>query len=324
MNNDNTPILVYDGIEITIDQITGPITAFGQTLRASPIASQQRLGNLLVELATVGQVSADFGGQIPSQNLRGVIDTFAGFTLGVGVDSALALGGIAFVAPLAGPLTTFLIGAGVGATIAVPLATAIIGGTIAVAIVALGAPITDFLFDNILSPFLDLVLGIFDNFISEFGPINILTDLFASLSGLIDPLVIDLDGDGVNTTSVTVSGVTFDLDNNGTEEGVGWFEAEDGILVQDWKGGGLDENGNPIGDGEAQDRSELFATFDELSRHDLNGDGILDALDVGPQATQDTNGDGVINADDVVLPDGLEDVNGDGRGNLFDYYQLAA
>ena len=173
----------------------------------------------------------------------------------------------------------------------------------------------------------DLAFGIaFTAFYNDFiSPRFIvpLTDLFSQLGGTIDPLVIDLDGDGVNTTSVTVSGVTFDLDNNGTEEGVGWFEAEDGILVQDWKGGGLDENGNPIGDGEAQDRSELFATFDELSRHDLNGDGILDASDVGPQATQDTNGDGVINADDVVLPDGLEDVNGDGVIDINDIDERA-
>ena len=138
-----------------------------------------------------------------------------------------------------------------------------------------------------------------------------LTEAFAGLIGRIDPLVIDLDGDGVNTTSVTASGVTFDLDNNGSEESVGWFEAEDGILVHDWKGN-TDADGNPIGDGKAQDRSEVFATFDDLSRHDLNGDGILDASDVGPQATADTNGDGVIDATDVVLPADLTDTNGDG------------
>ena len=134
-------------------------------------------------------------------------------------------------------------------------------------------------------------------------------NLFESFADLLDPLAIDLDGDGVNTTSLAESGVTFDLDNNGIEEATGWFEAEDGILFHDWKGA-TDENGKSVGDGEAQDRSELFANFTELSRHDLNGDGILDDKDVTPKATEDTNGDGEINADDVILPD--EDTNGDG------------
>ena len=176
-------------------------------------------------------------------------------------------------------------------------------------------------FDN-LEAFLLEYYSIEEFFASALGPVGTLGLLFGRLLGFIDPLVIDLDGDGVNTTNVTVSGVTFDLDNNGTEEGVGWFEAEDGILVQDWKGA-VDENGNIIGDGEAQDRSELFATFGELSRHDLNGDGILDASDVDPQATQDTNGDGMIDADDVILPDDLEDVNGDGVIDINDVDERA-
>ena len=149
----------------------------------------------------------------------------------------------------------------------------------------------------------------------SFSPINLLADAFKATLELLDPLVIDLDGDGVNTTSVDGSSVTFDLNNDGAEETVGWFEAEDGILFHDWKSitGETDENGDPVGDGEAQDRSELFATFEELSRHDLNGDGILDARDVAPAPTEDINGDGVIDEQDAQSVTLTGDFDGDGE-----------
>ncbi|WP_295091361.1 hypothetical protein [Ruminococcus sp.] len=45
-----------------------------------------------------------------------------------------------------------------------------------------------------------------------------------------DPLIIDINGDGVHTTSVA-DGVHFDLDNNGFKELTAWIDRTDGFLV---------------------------------------------------------------------------------------------
>lgn len=100
-----------------------------------------------------------------------------------------------------------------------------------------------------------------------FGPQSILNPV------LYDPLVLDLDGDGVELKSLDGSTVHFDLDNNGFAERTGWVLPDDGILVRDI-------NGNGSVDG----ASELFGSPDQdgfavLERMDTNGDGKIDASD---------------------------------------------
>ena len=46
----------------------------------------------------------------------------------------------------------------------------------------------------------------------------------------IDPLVVDLNGDGVQLISVTQSNVNFDFDGDGFRERAGWVSAQDGLL----------------------------------------------------------------------------------------------
>lgn len=54
----------------------------------------------------------------------------------------------------------------------------------------------------------------------------------------VDPLVLDLDGDGIETVGVGItSPVLFDQNGDGVKEGTGWIKADDGFLV-------LDRNGN--------------------------------------------------------------------------------
>ncbi len=312
----------------------------------------------LTNLAAVFSNSVAAGGgfpNIPDGAFRGFDKVVGGTAIALTITNDLAAIGVNYFED--GDVNAAIngiarIAAGVLGGVALGLAFTVLGLPISapIALFATGYAVGQFLYDNSdliiagAAELFDFLENQFDELISDplgdilefllgeyapdaltlslLNPFTALSLLFGNLSGLIDPLVIDLDGDGVNTTSVNDSGVTFDLDNNGSEESVGWFEAEDGILVQDWKGA-VDEDGKVIGDGQAQDRSELFATFDELSRHDLNGDGILDASDVAPKATQDTNGDGEINADDVILPDDLEDVNGDGLIDINDVSEFA-
>ena len=54
----------------------------------------------------------------------------------------------------------------------------------------------------------------------------------------ISPLVLDLDGDGVETTNVNDQWVVFDLDGDGVKNRTGWAGADDGFLVFDRNGDG--------------------------------------------------------------------------------------
>ena len=89
-----------------------------------------------------------------------------------------------------------------------------------------------------------------------------------------DPLVLDLDGDGIELTAISTGrSPRFDTDGDGFAEFTGWVGADDGMLA-------LDANGNGIVD----DGSELFGNasqtgFGELATHDNNGDGKIDAGD---------------------------------------------
>lgn len=89
------------------------------------------------------------------------------------------------------------------------------------------------------------------------------------------PLVLDLDGDGVELLSMA-AGVYWDIDNDGLGEQSAWVGADDGLLA-------YDRNDN----GRIDDQSELFGSknidgFTLLApEFDSNRDGMLDALDTG-------------------------------------------
>lgn len=106
-----------------------------------------------------------------------------------------------------------------------------------------------------------------------------------------DPLVFDLDGNGVSLMSVNEC-TMFDIDNDGSTNMTGWVDPNDGLLV-------LDDNGNGIVD----DQSELFgnrnrAAYEDLAQYDENDDGIINADDSiwgSLQLWVDANSDGQTN-----------------------------
>ena len=90
----------------------------------------------------------------------------------------------------------------------------------------------------------------------------------------VDPLVFDLDGNGVDLTSAD-TGVFFDMDGDGTRDKTAWVGGGDAVLA-------LDRNGN----GQIDDGRELFGEqngaadgFAELARFDQDGSGTIDAKD---------------------------------------------
>lgn len=105
----------------------------------------------------------------------------------------------------------------------------------------------------------------------------------------MDPLVIDLDGDGIELTSLDGSAACFDMDNDGFAEQTGWVGADDALLA-------VDSNGN----GKIDDITELFGSENQsgyaaLAEYDLNGDGVVDAQDAGFSSLllwKDLDGDG--------------------------------
>ncbi len=111
-----------------------------------------------------------------------------------------------------------------------------------------------------------------------------------------DPLILDLEGDGIKLTS-HARGTSFDVNGDGTEEQSSWVERDrtngfdDAFLV-------LDKNDN----GEIDSGKELFGDqngakngYEELAKHDSNADGLIDANDDVYKELQlwaDKDGDG--------------------------------
>ena len=62
----------------------------------------------------------------------------------------------------------------------------------------------------------------------------------------IDPLILDIDGDGIETTNLVGSSAYFDLDVNGFAERTGWVSADDGLLVLDRNNNGTIDNGQEL------------------------------------------------------------------------------
>ena len=95
------------------------------------------------------------------------------------------------------------------------------------------------------------------------------------------PLIVDLDGDGVETTT-TEDGTHFDHDNNGFAEKTSWVGKDDGLLVRDI-------NGN----GQIDDGTELFGNNSVLSNGQKASNGFEALADL------DSNNDGVFNNSDA-------------------------
>ena len=74
-------------------------------------------------------------------------------------------------------------------------------------------------------------------------PINPMTaakDLFDGSKEVASPIILDLDGDGVETTNINFTNVYFDHASDGFAELTGWVGKDDGLLVYESKGSNLD------------------------------------------------------------------------------------
>ncbi|MGX5728248.1 hypothetical protein ACWKWZ_24690, partial [Metapseudomonas otitidis] len=113
----------------------------------------------------------------------------------------------------------------------------------------------------------------------------------------IDPLSLDLDGDGIETVGAN-AGITFDFDGDGLKTGTGWVKGDDGFLVLDRNGNDQIDNGGELFGVDTVKANGQKATdgFDALKDFDSNGDGVFDAQDTqftNVKIWQDTNQDGI-------------------------------
>ncbi|MEN0001477.1 MAG: calcium-binding protein, partial [Pseudomonadota bacterium] len=109
-----------------------------------------------------------------------------------------------------------------------------------------------------------------------------------------DPIVLDLNGDGVDLTSIK-NGVAFDHDGDGVKEQSGWVGPGDALLAVDTNGDGLIENGTEIFS-EVFEGGSYANSVEALRTLDSNGDGTIDASDARfdeIKVWQDTDSDGV-------------------------------
>ena len=140
-------------------------------------------------------------------------------------------------------------------------------------------------------------------------------DLFNSATAApsvrVDPLIFDLDGDGIKTTSLDQSRTYFDLDSNGFAERTAWVDASDGLLVLDRNNDGQITSGQELfGDQTLLANGVRAASgFEALKEFDSNRDGRIDAKDEvysKLKIWRDLNGDGISQAEELK---GLGDYN---------------
>jgi hypothetical protein len=117
------------------------------------------------------------------------------------------------------------------------------------------------------------------------------------LTFYITPLVMDMNGDGINLLAQE-AGVMFDMNNDGVQDHTTWVSQDDGLLAIDLNNDGIINN-----------QSELFGNnetvsdgFANLEQYDSNGDGVINvADDVFSKLLvwQDANSDGISQAEEM-------------------------
>lgn len=150
--------------------------------------------------------------------------------------------------------------------------------------------------------FLDLVFpSAYGNAISD--DLGTTPDPLVKTIRYVDPLILDLDGDGIEITPLNKN-ILFDADGDGIKTGTAWAGADDGLLVWDRNGNGrIDSGAELFGDETVlADGTKAAHGFAALAELDGNADGIFNASDTQYTTLRlwrDLNQDGISQAGEL-------------------------
>ncbi|OAQ14248.1 hcalcium-binding protein [Bibersteinia trehalosi Y31] len=158
----------------------------------------------------------------------------------------------------------------------------------------------------------------------------------------VDPLVLDLNGDGVRLVGYHEKPVLFDIDNDGGSlEETGWLTAQDGFLVRDLNNNGKIDNmaeifseyyaGKAGKNGESGEKKYRNG-FEALKSLDSNKDGVFNNKDKDFNAVrvwQDKNHNGITDKGELLTLAslGISEINlnyENAYGQLYDGNELLA
>lgn len=171
----------------------------------------------------------------------------------------------------------------------------------------------DILSEGDTIPLTDLIVGIFQGIINPFSINyfnqidlikNSIKNAFATAEVQTSPLILDLDGDGVETIG-TNSGVYFDHANDGFKENTGWVGKDDGLLVRDINGNGQIDNGTELfGNNSVLSNGKKAKNgFEALKDLDSNQDYVFDQNDAAwneVKVWKDSNSNGIVDEGELL------------------------
>lgn len=114
-----------------------------------------------------------------------------------------------------------------------------------------------------------------------------------------DPLILDLDGDGIEAIGIDPNNpILFDHNADGTRTATGWIQPDDGFVVRDLNGNGLIDSGRELfGDNTLLANGDKASNgYTALAALDTNADGKIDSADAvysELRIWQDANQDGI-------------------------------
>ena len=116
----------------------------------------------------------------------------------------------------------------------------------------------------------------------------------SKLTGMLAPIILDLDGDGIETRSIKKAKSNFDMNGDGIGDNTGWTGKGDGFLVIDRDGDGKITAASELSF--LTEKSNAKSDLDGLSALDANKDGKIDLNDTRFGELKlwvDRDGDGV-------------------------------
>ena len=127
---------------------------------------------------------------------------------------------------------------------------------------------------------------------------------FTTAESTTSPLVIDLDGNGVETTTEE-DGVYFDHDNNGFAEKTAWVGKDDGLLVRDINNNGQIDDGTELFGNNTVLSNGQKATngFEALKDLDSNNNNVFDSSDTAwnqVKVWKDANQNGKVDSGELL------------------------